>query len=115
MDSASGDSVCILLSFENGSIGTVNYLANGNKGFPKERLEVFCGGSIAQVDNFRSLKVFGWPGLKSKRLWRQDKGQSDCTQEFIRAIEQGDPSRLIPFDELYEVANACFDVMDQIS
>tara|TARA_A100000164_G_scaffold382160_1_gene439450 strand:+ start:20836 stop:22944 length:2109 start_codon:yes stop_codon:yes gene_type:complete len=115
MDSACGDSVSILLSFENGSVGTVNYLANGNKGFPKERLEVFCGGSIAQVDNFRSLKVFGWPGLKTKRLWRQDKGQSNCTQEFIHAIEQGDSSRLIPFDELCEVANACFDVMDQIS
>ncbi len=115
MNSACRDSVSILLSFENGSIGIVNYFANGNKGFPKERLEVFCGGSIAQVDNFRSLKEFGWPGLKSKRLWRQDKGQSSCAQEFIRAIQLGDSSRLIPFEELHEVANVCFDVVDQIS
>jgi predicted dehydrogenase len=115
MDSSCKDSVSILLSFANGSIGTVNYLANGNKGFPKERLEVFCGGGIAQVDNFRSLKAFGWPGLKSQRLWRQDKGQSNCTRAFVDAIEKGDSSALIPVDELLEVAHACFDVVDQIS
>jgi len=115
MDSSCKDSVSILLSFANGSIGTVNYLANGNKGFPKERLEVFCGGGIAQVDNFRSLKAFGWPGLKSQRLWRQDKGQSNCTRAFVGAIEKGDSSALIPVDELLEVAHACFDVVDQIS
>jgi len=113
MDSSCKDSVSILLSFANGSIGTVNYLANGNKGFPKERLEVFCGGSIAQVDNFRSLKTYGWRELKSQRLWRQDKGQANCTQAFVKAIESGSSSELISFDELLEVANACFDAVSQ--
>ena len=113
MDSSCKDSVSILLSFANGSIGTVNYLANGNKGFPKERLEVFCGGSIAQVDNFRSLKTYGWRDLKSQRLWRQDKGQANCTQAFVNAIESGSSSELISFDELFEVANACFDAVSQ--
>lgn len=114
LDSICKDSVMIQLRFEDGSIGAVNYLANGNKAFPKERLEVFCGGGIAQIDNFRSLKAFGWKGLKSQRLWRQDKGQKQCAQTFVRAIEEGDKKELIEFNELIEVANACFDVVDQI-
>lgn len=115
MDSECNDSVTIQLQFEDGSIGSINYLANGSKSFPKERLEVFCGGAIAQIDNFRALKSHGWKEIKSQKLWSQDKGQKACTQAFVNAIESGDYSQLIPFDEIIEVAEACFDVMDQIN
>ena len=115
MDSECKDSVMIQLAFKDGSIGSINYLANGSKAFPKERLEVFCGGAILQLDNFRALKSFGWSGVKSDRLWRQDKGQKQCAAAFVEAIKTGDNSHLIPMDELVEVANVCFDVVDQIS
>ena len=104
----------IQLGFKDGSIGTVNYLANGSRAFPKERLEVFCGGSIVQLDNFRRLKGYGWPGFRSERLWRQDKGQRQCAQTFVDAITTGDGSGLIPFEELVEVAEVCFEVEEQI-
>ncbi|PZN87107.1 MAG: dehydrogenase, partial [Candidatus Methylumidiphilus alinenensis] len=58
-----GDTVTLTLRFADGSMGTVHYLANGHKSFPKERLEVFCSGRILQLDNFRKLKGFGWPGF----------------------------------------------------
>ena len=115
MASACKDSVMIQLRFKDGSIGSINYLANGSKAFPKERLEVFCGGSILELDNFRSLKGFGWQGFKSERLWRQDKGQKPCVQAFVDAIDSGKADNLIALDELVEVTNACFDVMEQIS
>lgn len=38
------DKVTINLFFADGSFGRVHYLANGHKSFPKERVEVFCGG-----------------------------------------------------------------------
>jgi predicted dehydrogenase len=44
------DKVSINLGFADGSFGTVHYLANGHKSFPKERLEVFCAGRIVQMD-----------------------------------------------------------------
>ena len=114
MDSACKDTVTIQLQFKDGSVGVVNYLANGSKALAKERLEVFCDGSVLQLDNFRTLKGFAVPGFRSDKLWRQDKGQSQCAQAFVDAITSGDPSSLIAFDELIEVASACFDVMDQI-
>ncbi len=107
------DKVSFSLSFADGSIGTVHYLANGHKSFPKERLEVFCAGRILQLDNFRQLRGFGWPGFSKMNLWRQDKGQAACVAAFVKAIREGQPSP-IPFEELHEVTRATFDVMHAI-
>jgi hypothetical protein len=91
------------LAFGDGSIGTVHYFANGPKSFPKERLEVFAGGRALQLDNFRKLTGFGWPGFGKMNLWRQDKGQKACAAAFVHAVESGGASP-IPLDELFEVA-----------
>jgi len=109
MDTLTNDSVSISLGFEDGSIGTVHYLANGSKAFPKERLEVFAAGRVLQLDNFRKLQGFGWPGFNKMNLWRQDKGQKACAAAFIKAIAQGGPAP-IPFDEIVEVARVSIEV-----
>lgn len=115
MDTECLDSVSIHLKFNDGSIGVINYLSNGSKSLPKERLEVFCNGSVLQLNNFRVLRGFGWPGFKYKKLWRQDKGQINCSRAFIDAINSGDNSQLIPFEEIIEVTRACFHVVEKIS
>jgi len=94
------------LAFQDGSIGTIHYLANGHKSFPKERIEVFRGGRVLQLDNFQTLRGFGWPRFRSRRLWRQDKGQAGCVDEFVRCIEAGEGQAPIAFDELMEVSRA---------
>lgn len=109
MDTLTNDSVSISLGFEDGSIGTVHYLANGSKAFPKERLEVFAAGRVLQLDNFRKLQGFGWPGFNKMNLWRQDKGQKACAAAFIKAIAQGVPAP-IPFNEIVEVARVSIEV-----
>ncbi len=107
------DKTSMILQFADGSVGTILYLANGHRAFPKERLEVFSGGAIAQLDNFRRLNSFGWPGLKSQRLWQQDKGQTACVAAFVDAIRQGAGSP-ITAAELFEVARVTFDLADQL-
>ena len=103
MDAPSGDTVTLSLNFADGSIGTVHYLANGSKSFPKERLEIFAGGRVLQLDNFRRLRGFDWPRFKSMNLWRQNKGQHECARAFVDAVKSGSAAP-IPFDELIEVA-----------
>lgn len=93
------------LTFEDGSVGTVHYLANGHRSFPKERLEVFAGGRVLQLDNFRNLSAYGWPGFGGMRLRRQDKGNAACLSAFVEAIETGAISP-IPASELLESARA---------
>ena len=102
---AADPSVCITLSFADGSLGTIHYLTGGHASFPKERIEVFAGGRVLQLDNFRRLRAFGWAGFDSQRLWRQDKGQTACVAQFVAAVEAGAPSP-IPLEEILEVSRA---------
>ena len=89
--------------------GTVHYFANGSKNFSKERLEVFAAGRILQLDNFRILKGYNWPGFKKMKLMRQDKGQKACAEAFVKAIAEGSESP-IPFDELFEVSRISIEL-----
>ena len=107
------DKAHILLEFEDGSTGAIHYLANGHRSFPKERLEVFCDGSILQLENFRRLHGYGWRGFSRMNLWRQDKGQRACAEAFVRAIENGTASP-IPFAELVEVAESTIAVAEML-
>ncbi len=105
------DKMTFTLQFEDGSLGTVHYFANGSKAFPKERLEVFCAGRVLQLDNFRKLNAYGWPGFKGMNLRRQDKGHAAEMQAFVDAVRAGKPAP-IPFAEIVEVTRASFDVVD---
>ena len=107
------DKATITLEFDDGSFGTLHYLANGHRSYPKERLEVFCRGAIIELNNFRKMAGYGWPGFRKMNLRRQDKGHSACVAAFVQAIEQGMPSP-IPFDEIVEVTRATLDVVDQL-
>ena len=109
MSSKTEDTVSINLSFEDGSIGTINYFANGHKSFPKERLEVFSQGRVLQLDNFRKLKGFAWPSFNKMNLWKQDKGQKNCSKAFVNAIK-GMGNAPIPVDEIFEVARLCIEI-----
>ncbi len=103
------DKAAITLGFEDGSFGTIHYLANGAASFPKERVEVFTAGRVLQLDNFRKLKGFGWPGFSKLNLWKQNKGQSECAAAFLAAVENGGVTP-ITSDEIFEVARVSIEV-----
>lgn len=107
------DKVTITLEFADGSVGTIHYLANGDRGFPKERLEVFCAGKVLQLDNFRRLRGWGWKGLSMMNLWRQDKGQTACAAAFLDAVRQGQPAP-IPLDEILEVSRVSIELQNAL-
>jgi predicted dehydrogenase/threonine dehydrogenase-like Zn-dependent dehydrogenase len=104
------DKASITLGFEDGSFGTIMYLANGAASFPKERVEVFAAGRVLQLDNFRKLKGYGWPGFSKMNLWKQDKGQNACAAAFLQALDKGVPA--IAPDEVFEVARVSIEVAE---
>lgn len=102
MRSASGtnDTVTITLAFQNGSIGTVSYFANGDKSLPKERVEIFSHGAVCILDDFRRLTIHANGGRKEKKLLIQNKGQKNEVKSFLDAIREGKES-IIPFREIH--------------
>jgi predicted dehydrogenase/threonine dehydrogenase-like Zn-dependent dehydrogenase len=107
------DKATIMIRFVDGSVGVVHYLANGHKGFPKERLEVFSGGRVLQLDNFLKLRGWGWPGFTRMNLWRQDKGQLACAKAFVDAVRGGSESP-IPIEEILEVSRVCIEMQNAL-
>ena len=99
------DCASITLTFQDGSLATIHYLANGSNAFPKERVEVFAGGRILQVDNFRRMKGFGFSDFNQMRLWNQDKGQTECVKRFVSALLEGGEAP-ISQHEIMEVSRA---------
>jgi predicted dehydrogenase/threonine dehydrogenase-like Zn-dependent dehydrogenase len=108
------DTAQVSLQFEDGSIASIQYYANGHRSFPKERVEVFASGRVLQLDNFRLLRGFGYPRFRSFRTWRQDKGHAACVRAFLRAVESGGPSP-IPAEEIFEVSRVAIEVMESLS
>ncbi len=106
------DTVAITLRFADGSLGQINYFANGARDFPKERLEVFSEGRTLRLDNFRRLEVFGAHG-RSRRLWRQDKGHDAEFAAFVRAVAEGGESP-IRLESLVHVTQATLAAREAI-
>ena len=106
------DNVSMTFTFADGSIGIVDYLANGDKSFPKERVEVFCGGAVAVLDDFKTLETVRDGKRKTAKLWGQDKGHFNEMQALVRAIRAGVPP--IPYEQLIGVTQASFAAVESI-
>ena len=107
------DKASIILSFEDGSFGTIHYLANGGSVFPKERVEVFCDDAVLQMDNYRVLTGYGWAGFKKMKLFKQDKGQKACAKAFIESIVNGKESP-ISYEEVMESSRVSIEVANSL-
>ncbi|GIW50670.1 MAG: oxidoreductase [Gemmatimonadales bacterium] len=108
------DNVVITVEFADGSLGTITYVANGDKAFSKERVEVFGGGSVAVLDDFRHLELVrnGRRNVVKARL-RQDKGHRGEWEAFVAALQNGGPSP-IPFEEIVATTLATFRIVDSL-
>lgn len=102
------DNVVLTFTFPDGSLGMISYLANGDKSFPKERLEVFSGGKVAVLDDFRSLDLYHQGKHKHyASLLRQDKGHQAEWLAFCEAVRsQLEPP--IPYEHIFGVTLASF-------
>jgi predicted dehydrogenase/threonine dehydrogenase-like Zn-dependent dehydrogenase len=110
----SGDNVMISIRFANGSEGTISYLANGDRAFSKERLEVFGGGTAAVLEDFRQLDLSRNGTKKTVHSrWRQDKGHHSEWAAFENALRQGGDAP-IPFDELVTSTLATLRVQESV-
>lgn len=109
------DNCVVTLRFTDGSLGTMTYLANGNKNFSKERVEVFNGGRIGILDDFRTLELVSETRRQVIRSrLKQDKGHQAAWQGFLNAVSQtGTPP--IPYEELIAVQKACLAAVQSIT
>jgi predicted dehydrogenase len=108
------DNVVMNFRFPDGSLGVVSYLANGDKTFPKEYLEVFSGGRIAVLNDWRKLELVAHGRRKVVRQHlRQDKGHQGAWQAFLDALQQ-EKAPPIPYEQLIGVTQASFAAVESL-
>lgn len=107
------DNLVVVLKYADGSIANLLYLANGDRSVPKEFFEIFCQGSVARLDDFRTLELVR-NGKLQKFKTAQDKGHRREIQLTIDAIRSGGPSP-IPFEELVEVTETTFLIQQALA
>jgi polar amino acid transport system substrate-binding protein len=107
------DTLNISLSYENGSIGTISYFANGDKSLPKERVEVYAHGCTAVIDDFKLMTIHEGGKKKTKKLLSQGKGQKEEVRSFVEAIIEGKENP-IPFEEIYNTSLVTFKIIESI-
>ena len=106
-DGINEDKTTISLKFKDGSIGVVNYWANGATDYPKETIECFADGQVVRIENFRKVQAWGNPDLAKFRTTKQDKGHAAELAAFCDAVATGSSSP-IPFEQIIEVTLATF-------
>lgn len=106
------DNATILLKYENGSSGVINYFSNGSKQYSKERIEVYSQERTIVIDNFRSTEAFGVKGF-SKFRTKQDKGH-DAQFSLLKSALTSTGKPLIPFDEIINTTKATFAAIESL-
>lgn len=106
------DTLIVNLAFANGSIASISYFSNGQKDLSKERLEVFSGGSVAVIDDFKAITTYGKKVVE--KSGKQDKGHSTEIELFLNSIRDGKPSP-IPYEEIHHTMLVTFKVIESIA
>jgi predicted dehydrogenase len=98
------DNVILNIKFKDGSIGTLSYLSNGNKSYPKEQMNLFCEGKVYELDNYKKVNGYGSSSMKK---WSQDKGHKEEMIGFVENIKNSEEN-LISLESLINTTLATF-------
>jgi polar amino acid transport system substrate-binding protein len=112
-DIVAEDSVFITLKFADGSNGSIAYLAEGDKGLEKERVEIFGEGKTFVLEDFRGATLHSGGKTKRLKLRSQDKGQTNEAREVCRAVLDGGP-RPIALEDLAATTRATFRILESL-
>jgi predicted dehydrogenase/threonine dehydrogenase-like Zn-dependent dehydrogenase len=110
---ANSDNVSILLQYENGSTGVINYFSNGSKAYSKERIEVYSQDKTLVTENFRLTTGYGFKNF-SKLKTSIDKGHAAQFKLLVDRVKNGGPA-IIPFDEILNTTLATFAAIESLS
>jgi predicted dehydrogenase/threonine dehydrogenase-like Zn-dependent dehydrogenase len=110
----SDDNLQVMIRFADGSVGSISYVASGNKAASKEYLEIFGGGMAIILDDFKNLSIINEGGRASHFKGSQDKGHRKMLETFSEHLLRGEGSP-IPFTEIVQSTEATFEILDSLA
>ena len=110
---ARNDNFVATVTYDDGSVCTLTYTALGTSDYPKERMQIFAGGTVTGMNDFKSVTHFGRtaPGWKGAAA---DKGQMNELKELGACLRQGG-AWPISLAEQLSATRISFEVEKQIA
>jgi len=108
------DNLAISIQMDNSSVANITYTSSGDKSFPRERVEVFSGGCVCAIDNFKDILLVSNGKKKKKRSLEVDRGHVEELKTTIEALKKGKPSP-IDFRSIVATTVTTFAIEDSIT
>lgn len=108
------DTLSVTLRFADGSLASIDYVATGDTGFAKERVEVYYAGHVYLIDDFRELVTVKGGRRRRRRLTRQDKGHAAEMRSFVDRVA-GESSTVITFADCVASTAATFKIVESLA
>jgi predicted dehydrogenase/threonine dehydrogenase-like Zn-dependent dehydrogenase len=106
------DNLLVTLTFADGSIGSIAYVAQGSGRVPKERLEAFAGSRTGVLDDYRVLELFDGNSREKQGGRRQDKGHNAEVAAFVAGVRSG--TAPVPIEQIRNVHLAAFAAIESL-
>ena len=108
------DNVAVTIKLSSGALGSITYVAGGDRSHPRERVEVFGGGAVGLIDNFQAAS-FTRQGRKERmRHWQSaDRGHRAEVEALVAAIRQDGPAP-VAFEEYVAATLTTFAIEDSL-
>jgi polar amino acid transport system substrate-binding protein len=108
------DNVVITLKMANGAIGSITYVAGGDKRYPRERVEVFGGGAVGVIENFKAATfIRGGRKMRIRNWLSVDRGHRGEVEALLSAIRAGGPAP-VAFEEYVYTTLATFAIEESL-
>jgi len=104
------ENVVVTISYNNGSVANLLYLSNGSNSLPKEYCEVFSGGLVAVMDDFKRVILYS-AGKKKKVKFNTGKGHKEEVEHFLKVL-RGEEKPKLSFDSIYKTTFLTFKIIE---
>ena len=98
---------------KDGSVASITYVANGDKSFPRERIEIFGGGKVCVIDDFKSMTFICNGKKKRMKKFGIDRGYYNEFEVFFSVVKKGKPIP-VDFEEYVFTTLTTFSIMESI-
>jgi predicted dehydrogenase len=85
------DNLAVSLSFADGSVASIVYVADGSPKMTKERIEAFSGNCAVVVDDYRNMVLYRDVSSTRHASRVQDKGHAAEIEAFLNGVRAGRP------------------------
>jgi predicted dehydrogenase/threonine dehydrogenase-like Zn-dependent dehydrogenase len=107
------DNLVINMKMKDGSVASITYVANGDKSFPRERIEIFGGGKVCVIDDFKLITFICSGKKKGMKKFGIDRGYYNEFEVFFSAVKD-DKTIPVDIEEYVFTTLATFGIMESI-